>query len=191
MHYGFVGASQTNHASADDEIRLDHVILPHLPESTKSQLQDVGFLGAYALLPSEYPCSRKEAKIEAEGCAANCRQPSELCFKTQVAVRAVLLTANEWEYFVTNGEDLSGDKSAAVKKWLQPHLQHLAADSIKKGVALDNLAETIGEQHLGAVTMLKERWKQINLHVGKFLCDIAETKGFENASVNDLLKAAT
>lgn len=173
MHYGFICASPEQHASPDDEIRLDHVLLPHFSNETKSQLQDVGFLGAYALLPTEYPCSYGEsAKNTSEECSANCRQPWEICFKTQVAVRAVLLTANEWEYFVTNGEDLSGDKSAAVNDWLRPHLQRLSSEANQKVQALEELAENVGEDQALAVSMIKNRWSQIAVHLGHFLDSI-------------------
>jgi hypothetical protein len=149
------------------------VILPNFSDETKSQLQDVGFLGAYALLPSSYPCSRsKSPKTASEGCAAKCRQPWEICFKTQVAVRAVLLTANEWEYFVTNGEDLSGDKSAAVNDWLRPHLQGLRSEAAQKVQVLEEVEAEIGEDHVLAVAMMKERWSQIVVHLGHSLDSI-------------------
>lgn len=157
------------HASPDDEIRLDHAVIPHLSEEIKSQLQDVGFLGGYALLPSEYPCDRSYSAKKASGCAAKCRQPWDICFKTQVAVRAVLLTANEWEYFVSNGEDLSGDKSAAVRKWLQPHLQSLRTEAIEKQGQLEKLGEAIKEEHALAASMLRERWSQISVHLGLYI----------------------
>jgi len=171
VHYGFVCASPQQHASADDEIRLDHVILPHLSDETKSQLQDVGFLGAYALLPSSYPCNHS---TKSKSCATKCRQPWEICFKTQVAVRAVLLTANEWEYFVTNGEDLSGDKSAVVNDWLRPHLQSLKSEALDKIKALGGLLnQDMGRNHALAVSMLMERWTQILVHLGNFLDSIS------------------
>jgi hypothetical protein len=162
------------HASPDDEIRLDHVIIPHLSDETKSQLQDVGFLGGYALLPIEYPCYRKSPDADPP-CKDHCRQPWELCFKTQVAVRAVLLTANEWEYFVTNGEDLSGDQSAAVNKWLQPHLQDLSTEALKKHADLQKLLdgdEPLSEDRAVGVRMLQDRWSQISSHLGNFLISI-------------------
>lgn len=171
VHYGFVCESTMQHASPDDEIRIDHMILPHLSEATKAQLQDVGFLGGYALLPSEYTC-RKETRGNNEifdECEANCRQPWDICFKTQVAVRAELLTANEWEYFVSCGEDLSGDKSAAVGKWLHPLLQQYNSDALKRFVDLNGRGE--GEtrrtvEHLEAdghglaLQLLGTRWNQ-------------------------------
>jgi hypothetical protein len=80
----------------------------------------------------------------------------------------VLLTANEWEYFVTNGEDLSGDKSAAVNEWLRPHLQGLRSEAAKKIQALESLGD-ISRDHGLAVSMMKERWTQIDVHLGNFL----------------------
>jgi hypothetical protein len=87
-------------------------------------------------------------------------------------VRAVLLTANEWEYFVTNGEDLSGDKSAAVNDWLRPHLQGLKLEAMQKVQALEEVGADVGEDHALAVTMMKDRWSQIAVHVGLFLDSI-------------------
>jgi hypothetical protein len=84
-------------------------------------------------------------------------------------VRAVLLTANEWEYFVTNGEDLSGDKSAAVNDWLRPHLQGLKLEAMQKVQALEEVGADVGEDHALAVAMMKNRWSQIAVHVGLFL----------------------
>lgn len=176
VHYGFICASPVQHSSADDEIRLDHVIIPHLSDETKSQLQDVGFLGGYALLPIEYPCYNKSPDDDGDKpCKDHCRQPWELCFKTQVAVRAVLLTANEWEYFVTNGEDLSGDQSAAVNKWLKPHLQGLRTEALKKQADLQELRETekaLSEDRAVAINMLEERWSQISGHLETFLSSL-------------------
>ncbi|KAF1344683.1 hypothetical protein BDV97DRAFT_402455 [Delphinella strobiligena] len=96
VHYGFILED-----SPDDEIRLDHVILPRLSQSQQSILQDVGFLGGYVLDPGT----------------------SEICFKTQVAVRSVLLTANEWEHYMGSGEDLASDKDTEVIEWLRPALE--------------------------------------------------------------------
>jgi hypothetical protein len=84
-------------------------------------------------------------------------------------VRAVLLTANEWEYFVTNGEDLSGDKSSAVNDWLRPHLQGLRSEATLKIQTLDEVGGSVGEDHALAVAMMKDRWSQIAVHVGLFL----------------------
>ena len=87
-------------------------------------------------------------------------------------MRAVLLTANEWEYFVTNGEDLSGDKSAAVDEWLRPRLQGLRSEATEKIQALEALGGDGNQDHGLAVSMMKERWTQIDLHLGNFLDSI-------------------
>lgn len=87
-------------------------------------------------------------------------------------MRAVLLTANEWEYFVTNGEDLSGDKSAAVNEWLRPHLQGLRSEATEKIQALETLSGDVSRNHDLAVSMMKERWTQIDVHLGNFLDSI-------------------
>lgn len=126
-------------------------------------------MGAYALLPSSYPCNHSKVP---KTCVTKCRQPWEICFKTQVAVRAVLLTANEWEYFVTNGEDLSGDKFAAVNEWLRPHLQGLRSEATEKIQALEALSGDVSRDHDLAVSMMKERWTQIDVHLGNFLDSI-------------------
>lgn len=85
----------------------------------------------------------------------------------------MLLTANEWEYFVTNGEDLSGDKSAAVNDWLRPHLQGLSAEATQNIQALEALGGNMDQDHTLAVSMMKERWTQISVHLGNFLDSIA------------------
>lgn len=84
-------------------------------------------------------------------------------------MRAVLLTANEWEYFVTNGEDLSGDKSAAVNDWLRPHLQGLSQEATQKVQALEELGGNVDQDQALAVLMTKNRWSQIAVHLGHFL----------------------
>ncbi|KAK4543363.1 hypothetical protein LTR36_005506 [Oleoguttula mirabilis] len=137
VHYGFVCDSSADTPNIDDDIRLDHVLLPKLSDNIRSQLQDVGFLGAYALLPAT----------------------NELCFKTQVAVRAVLLTCNEWEYYMSNGEDLSSDYTAAVKEFMRPLLQEYHANAMGH---IKWLHSKRPDGHLEAAAgLLMTRWKQI------------------------------
>lgn len=116
-------------------------------------------------MPSEHVCEAPDD----EQCKDDCRQRWDICFKTQVAVRAELLTANEWEYFVANGEDLSGDKSAAVGKWLAPVLQkyrHRAhgawADLAgqTKGVDPPKVKDVKAGGHGLAIQILTTRWLQ-------------------------------
>lgn len=135
--------------SPDDEIRLDHVILPRLNASQRSILQDVGYLGGYALDPGA----------------------NELCFKTQVAVRSVLLTANEWEHYMGSGEDLASDKDTEVIEWLRPALETYAqqADAaVEKLIALrkdeSNLASFESK-----LALLQARWEQVQEALERFL----------------------
>lgn len=134
VHYGFINVSAPGEPT-DDDIRLDHIILPALPPATREALQDVGFLGAYALLPAT----------------------NELCFRTQVAIRAVLLTANEWEVFISTGEDLSGDQTPKVLGWLGPRLSEFHTTARQKVASLTEGRE--GEKE--AVRLLEMRWQQI------------------------------
>lgn len=139
--------------SPDDEIRLDHVILPRLSESQQSILQDVGFLGGYALDPST----------------------NELCFKTQVAVRSVLLTANEWEHYMGSGEDLASDKDPEVIEWLRPALEDYveqAEAAVERLTALKRGASGAAEPSklfASKLELLQARWEQILSALTRFL----------------------
>lgn len=139
--------------SPDDEIRLDHVILPRLSQSQQSILQDVGFLGGYVLDPGT----------------------SEICFKTQVAVRSVLLTANEWEHYMGSGEDLASDKDTEVIEWLRPALEDYvkqAEAAMEKLTALKrwtNGAAKPSKLLASKLELLQARWEQILSALTRFL----------------------
>lgn len=135
VHYGFICAHQPNGHSPDDDIHLDHLIIPNLSQDVREQLQDVGFLGAYALLPAT----------------------NELCFKTEVAVRAALQTSNEWEYFIACGEDLSEDYSLKVRQFMYP----LLVEYRKLAVA-----------RCEAPGMIGLRWRQIMDAIDNFASDL-------------------
>lgn len=118
--------------SPDDDVRLDHLIIPRLSESIQQHLQDLGFLGAYALIPAT----------------------NELCFRAQVAIRAALLTCTEWEFFATNGEDLASDQTDAVKNFLRARLtgtQILGDDLLSKKFANDY------DQHFQVILLNAQR----------------------------------
>lgn len=116
-----------------------------MPDKTKEALQDVGFLGSYALLPST----------------------NELCFKTQVAVRSMISTANEWEYYIANGEDLGADQSRKVEEWIRPKLRAFRDVAREKIEELDNLF--VEEDEAEALRLLKGRWWQIVHAVDAYL----------------------
>ncbi|KAF7186420.1 SET domain-containing protein 4 [Pseudocercospora fuligena] len=144
VHYGFINSSGPG-APSDDDVRLDHYVLDNLSSTTRDQLQDVGYLGSYALLPAT----------------------NEICFKTQVAVRAELLTANEWEYFISNGEDLSNDQSEKVNRWLEPFLDGYRSDAESKIAELKAMKP--GESEAGPVQLLLARWQQIHDALDAFI----------------------
>lgn len=138
VHYGFICTPTPEEPNIDDDIRLDHLLLPALTEQVRSQLQDVGFLGAYALLPAT----------------------NELCFKTQVAVRAQLLTANEWEYFMGNGEDMTEDQTPRVLRFMEPLLQQYREEAAQKLAVLGSRGGSYGAQEVQQ-SLLTGRWTQI------------------------------
>ncbi|TKA74253.1 hypothetical protein B0A55_05689 [Friedmanniomyces simplex] len=146
VHYGFVCASDPKTPNHDDDIRLDHILLPALTPAVRTQLQDVGFLGGYALLPAT----------------------NELCFKTQVTVRAMLLTCNEWEYYVANGEDLGEDHSGAVKKFVEPLLRRYWDEA---SASFDCVAQRRKQMpaEAGELALLETRWSQIAHALQKLL----------------------
>lgn len=135
MHYGFICSYSNDLPSPDDDIRLDHIILPTLSEEVRSRLQDVGFLGGYALLPAT----------------------KELCFKTQVAIRATFLTANEWEYFMGTGEDLGEDCTAEVERRVRESCKSYLEQKLQAMEALRKMERT------GMRDTLLERWEQIGV----------------------------
>lgn len=133
VHYGFM-ASQSPQGSfpSDDSIQLDHIMLPALSWRARDALQNTGYLGNYVLIPSQ----------------------GKFCFKTQVAVRAELLSANEWEYFSLNGEDMGADRSKDVGKWLEPLLAEYAEEA-RTWIGMLKHEDSV------AVGLIKTRWEQI------------------------------
>lgn len=129
------------------------MLLPRLSDSQQSILRDVGFLGGYALDPGT----------------------NELCFKTQVAVRSVLLTANEWEHYLGSGEDLASDKDVDVIEWLRPGLWDFvqeAETTIEKIVALQKAEHAMHKPRSSfdsKLSLLHTRWKQIQEALESFL----------------------
>ncbi|KAK3114404.1 hypothetical protein LTR53_007329 [Teratosphaeriaceae sp. CCFEE 6253] len=147
VHYGFICNLPVGIPNEDDDIRLDHVLLPKFTEAVRSQLQDVGFLGGYALLPAS----------------------NELCFKTQVAVRAILLTCNEWEYYVANGEDLAEDHSEAVIAFVKALLREYRGDALRKHGKVHLMKSQQTSEIDDELRLLECRWRQIIDAINEFL----------------------
>lgn len=134
-------------------MRIDHIVIPKLSEQVRSRLQDVGFLGGYALLPAT----------------------NELCFKTQVAIRATFQTANEWEYFIQNGEDLGEDCTPQVEKIVQKWYSARASEENASTRALESFGES------PKVKTIAARWAQIHatwyaFHWKIYYADLEEEK---------------
>lgn len=96
--------------ATDDFIALDSILVPTFSPSVRDKLQQAGFLGSYALVPST----------------------GDVCFKTQVAVRATFLEVREWDIFRTRGDDAGGrDHGARVSEVLKPLMQDLGDQARK------------------------------------------------------------
>lgn len=70
----------------------------------------------------------------------------------------MLLTANEWEYFIANGEDMSGDQSGRVREWVLPKLRAFRELAERKIGELEEMGE---ERDGEAKGLLVGRWRQI------------------------------
>lgn len=86
-----------------------------------------------------------------------------------MAVRAELLTANEWEYFMLNGEDMTSDQSGKVKEWLTPFLEGYRDQAKEKFAELAKLNPEEGSSDAGAIFWLNIRWEQIQQALDVFL----------------------
>lgn len=133
-------------SSPDDDIRLDHVIIPRLTEAQQEVLQDVGYLGGYSLDPNT----------------------DELCFKTHVAIRSVLLTANEWEHYMGSGEDLASDQEREVRAWLSPALKSYIDEADSAVEQLENSIEDAEGAFKEKLDLLRRRWSQISDALTRF-----------------------
>jgi hypothetical protein len=143
VHYGFICTASDGGPSPDDGIRLDDLIIPKLEPATRDQLQDVGFLGNYNLSPAT----------------------NEICFKTEVAVRAALLSSNEWEYFISNGEDLGQDHSRHVRSYIVGIFITYWEDVFDILQKVDLLEDGNADV---AKALLNARWEQILNAVQRF-----------------------
>lgn len=144
VHYGFINSSpESGLTGADDELRLDHLILPKLSPTIKTQLQDVGFLGGYSLTPDT----------------------GEICFKTEVAIRATFQTSNEWEYFISSGEDLSSDQTKEVRRRVRDMLQEYKPQAMTWIATIDENSGLCWKSQHG---LIKARWKQICNAIDRF-----------------------
>ncbi|KAK6087808.1 hypothetical protein SCUP234_01447 [Seiridium cupressi] len=81
-----------------DEVGLDEVVLPELDEKQREMLEDRGFLGGYVL------------------------DQSQVCYRTQVAMRTLCCNSRQWTRFVDgmdDGERSQGDVNKRLVKLLE------------------------------------------------------------------------
>ena len=132
-HYGFNLPS-----NSDDSIALDDLILGNVTPNQREALLSVGYLGNYSLTPAS----------------------GEVCFRTQVAVRSLLLTSNEWEFFMGSGDDIAEDKSEAVRTWL---IQTIQAGREVMEAKMNQLQQVRddGVGNADVLTLILDRWTEI------------------------------
>ena len=71
----------------------------------------------------------------------------------------MLLTCNEWEYFVSSGEDLARDQTGAVLEFMRPLLTQYRDEARAKIAFLE--MEDFGAGVRNEASILKTRWQQI------------------------------
>ncbi|SMR64402.1 unnamed protein product [Zymoseptoria tritici ST99CH_3D1] len=136
LHYGFLPSASP--PSPDDSIMLDSVILPKLRPSIRTALEDAGFLGSYAYLPST----------------------QDICFRTQAAMRAV--NGADWEHFVATGEDSGKSLEDDCRGWLKPVVQESVDFAKERVTEMDGELLIDGaERAKTQLCLIRERWQQI------------------------------
>jgi hypothetical protein len=131
--YGFIlnGAGGGNQW---DEALLDAHILPLFSAKQKEQLEERGFLGKYVL------------------------DKKEVCYRTQVALRILVLPIRKWDRFVEGLEDGEKEQGAA-DKFLGKVLRDFEQEVKRKIKEVDSLGEDVGMECQR--DMLRRRWLQI------------------------------
>jgi hypothetical protein len=128
VEYGFVMAQ-----NRWDEVGLDDAVLPALSAGQRELLDEKGFLGGYVL----------DART--------------VCYRTQVALRLLCVSAEEWAALVEEGED-GGDV-------VQEKVDRLLVSLLRKyrGVIESTIKELKGLEvgEAGQREMLGMRWQQI------------------------------
>lgn len=132
-HYGFILPD-----NIDDSVPLDDVILANVTLDQRTALQSVGYLGNYSLTPDT----------------------GDICFRTQVAIRSIMLTSNEWEFFMGSGEDIAEDKTDAVRQRLVDMIRTGMSSMHDKVSQLEKIRKN-GEGNEEVISMVLSRWKEI------------------------------
>ncbi|KAK4124932.1 SET domain-containing protein [Parathielavia appendiculata] len=128
VEYGFVLAH-----NRWDEVCLDDAILPELSDGQRDLLEEKGFLGKYVL----------DART--------------VCYRTQVALRLLCISTEEWEALVDEGEDGGEELQDKVDRSLGRILRKYRG--VVEGTIKELKAVEAGEA--GQRYMLSMRWQQI------------------------------
>jgi hypothetical protein len=131
--YGFI-LPEEGGGNQWDEIPLDAFILPLFSAKQKERLEERRFLGKYIL-------DRKD-----------------VCYRTQVALRILVLPIRKWERFVDGLEDME-DEQGAVDRVLGKVLKNLKIEVQGKMELVEGLKEDVGMKCQR--DMLRRRWMQI------------------------------
>ena len=126
--YGFIMDE-----NAWDEVTLDEYILPMLSEAQKNMLRDAGFFGKYVL------------------------DRDNVCYRTQVVLRILVLPVGKWRRFVGGGDDGEKDQGL-VDERLSEVLENYKKD-VKRN--LENIEELEDAKESQKET-LRTRWEQID-----------------------------
>ncbi|KAI9819192.1 MAG: hypothetical protein M1827_007348 [Pycnora praestabilis] len=129
VEYGFV-LSQNKW----DEVGLDHLIMPELTPRQRERLKHAGFLGNYAL------------------------DGEQVCHRTQVAIRLLLLNPQKWHRYVNGIED--GEKEQIT---VDEHLVRFLARYTKEANAMINKLQKVEHFPSGPRAFLETRWAQIQV----------------------------
>jgi hypothetical protein len=115
-----------------DEVGLDEVVLPRLNPKLREMLDDRGFLGGYVL------------------------DETQVCYRTQVALRTLCCKAGEWTKFVDGIDD--GERSQeSVDKLLIEFLADYSKIIIDRITSIERMEEGMRCQR----DLLVSRWKHI------------------------------
>ncbi|KAM0322694.1 hypothetical protein ACHAQA_009285 [Verticillium albo-atrum] len=137
VEYGFVLEGASNEW---DEVSLDDLLLPRLrkPATRKRDLEDAGFWGRYVL----------DAEM--------------VCFRTQVAVRSLVVPEWVWRPFAEGrdeGEAAQWEVDAELKTMLEEYDEQIES-TVKEVEALEGVGEPFQRE------MIVQRWRQIQTIVG-------------------------
>ncbi|KAJ2901733.1 uncharacterized protein MKZ38_001504 [Zalerion maritima] len=128
IEYGFVLAE-----NRWDEICLDEVIIPALSEQQKAELKTTGYLGNYML------------DAETAG-----------CFRTQVALRLMVSSRDEWQSFLNSGDGIASQAKVDI---LLAQLIDIFLRRIQEKLQRINNLHHIGQERQRR--LLARRWEQI------------------------------